>query len=504
MSDPAVPAPNDPPRHRRISPLLFTTFLVAALSLCVAIWRWSPPGGFLRDGDEHPRTWVFVAAVGLLLLLSFFRVRYEKGKRFPLTVSDLYLSVSAVTTLGLCVLFAILLAPHEELLVYILGFAALIIGGQHLVEFDEAQGILKGVNEQLGDSTRKLSKATTDIERRVASLTQTLGYEEYREMINLAYGQVTFRVLACTNHWPIDPTFWSKELSKEASLRDPEFWEGQKVYCNLRQAVRATRVEQRPLKMVFVGRFSLSMLANAPALSIQEFTLFVGILWRLAIAHRLRAEMRHAAATSTYRKESSVRVMVADVPINCHVVDKNAFLLLHLPSNERLQSYGLKLTTPDDSSTPEQLGPSGPSVAEAYAEIIERYTRTHVHSAREYVASLLVMAATANAGEPFGDLVLMNHTTPHPTPDRAVVSSLLDTLGMQAWLDRQSGPYGDIPTGRVTLDREDWKNGAILLLEDFLSHYYARGRGFKRPERAGGRDGDESVLTVDDLVGDLL
>jgi hypothetical protein len=176
MSNPAPvpPVPADPPRPSRISTPLYMVCLAAALSLSAAIWLWSPPGGPLRGHDENPRAWVFVAATGLLMLLSFFRVRYERGRRFPFSVSDLYFSVSALTTLGLCVAFGLLLAPREEILIYILGFAALIIGGQHLVEFDEAQTILKGVNKQLGKSTRKLSRATDEIESRVASLTQQL------------------------------------------------------------------------------------------------------------------------------------------------------------------------------------------------------------------------------------------------------------------------------------------------------------------------------------------
>lgn len=523
MSEVSAAAPVDTtPTVRRVHAVAYTTCIVLAVFLYTAIafresglLEWVRP--LVEQDNGHPRRWVFVAAPVLLLLLSIFHVSRKRSERgFSIDVSALSLSFSAGTTLILCVLFGALLAEpadSEQTLVYILGFAALIIGGQHLVEFETAQRTLEGVNSRLSQSTGTLNdrlgvfedrmKTLTDgIDSRVTELRDTLGYTKYRDIVNRAYGQARRRVLASTNHWPTDPAFWTPDLGAAHDLDalGTGFWEAQHVFANLRNAIHGTRGGTDPLRMVFAGRLSVTPAEDSPALAPQDFTLFVGVLWRLALAHRLREEMRGGDANDAYLEKSCVRVMVADLPINCHVIDDKAFLLLHLPGDEGARSYGLELPTGSGAASHDQPGRARPCVADTYAEIIDRHTRTHVRSAREYAASLLVLAATATAKNPFEDVELMRDGVPRAE----TVKMLLDALGMQAWIERQCGPDRDIPTD-VEMDEHAWEAGAMLLVCDFLKHYYAREKIFQLPERAQARGGwYDGMLTVDLIIEDLI
>ncbi|HEX6750451.1 MAG TPA: hypothetical protein VF092_24370 [Longimicrobium sp.] len=512
--------------------VLLVTLILYALLLVSAVSE-GPARAFLRDAHGDVVWLVFILVPILLLALSFFRVTLERRpadqrwwRALPsMTVSLARVSAAVVFTLGLCVLFGAVLSSssNEDALVYVLGFAALIIGGQHLVEFESAQKSLNEINGHLRDTDRDLQttdhhlQQTTEeltrrfesfetranvlnrqLGRRVTELAQTIGYAQYRKLVNKAYGNARTRILGSTNHWPVDPRFWTTDLNDEDCLESPDFWARQDVFKNIRNAIRETRAGEHELRITFAGRLNILSAAGAPKLSPRNFNLFVGMLWRLALARQLRREMRASASSERYRRESEVRVMVADIPINAHVIDDRAFLLLHLPGSETGQSYGLEISSEAAAAFG---GPAATvSVADVYAEIIERYTRTHVRSAREYAASLLVFAAVANIRPTFDDLRLVDDGR----PVKRNVNALLDALGREEWAknyDRNRELWNAVgPNGEGLL-----MEGVSRLACDLLKHAYSTRKIYDLPGRVEWRtQWNPNIVTIDRVIEDLL
>lgn len=478
---------------------------------------------------------VFISVAALLLVLSLFRVSDEVSH--DPQISRLRITLPATINLFLCFVFGIVLSRGDEhpetTLVYILGFAALIIGGQHLVEFHRTEETIRTLDRQLTETGRQLASSQTRIgktirtldrqlaqtgreltaqlassETRIGELNKglqarienqmiTLRYEKYREQVTRAYTLAERRVLAAASHWPIDPQFWAAS-KKDLTLEDDAFWNEQEVYRNLSAALQRSWdvPEGKRLQIVFAGRLDVvPTMETAPALSKDDFTLFMGVLWRLALARRLRKAVDTPADSTGAPVRVDVRVFVADVPINAHVIDDDVYLLRSKPGDGHESSMGIKIADGNNVENPGRA--SDVETADTFAQMIERYTRRTVRSAREYAASLLVFAAVSR-GEP-RDLELLDEKG---RPQTATIRELLETLGMEQWARQGNGGVGD----PFRVDADHLCSRATELTGYFLQHYYPDRKLVKLPSRTRYWEQPDNVgrVTVDRLIDDII
>jgi hypothetical protein len=457
------------------------------------------------SGNVERLRLVFLAVAALLLVLSLFRVSDD------LRISTLHIAPPATINLFLCFAFGFLLSRGEHpeaTLVYILGFAALIIGGQHLVEFHRTEETIRTLDRQLAQTGRQLTEQLASSETRIGELNRglqarienqmiTLRYEKYREQVTRAYTSAERRVVAAASHWPIDPQFWDSP-KKDLTLEDDAFWDAQEVYRNLSAALQRSwdAPEGKRLQIVFAGRLDVvPTMETAPALSKDDFTLFMGVLWRLALARRLRKAVDTPADSTAAPVRADVRVFVADIPINAHVIDDDVYLLRSKPGDGHESSMGIKIADGNNAENPGRA--SDVETADTFAQMIERYTRRTVRSAREYAASLLVFAAVSR-GEP-RDLELLDEKG---YPETATIRKLLETLGMEQWARQGNGGLGDA----VRVDADQLCRRATELTGYFLQHYYPDRKLVKLPSRARYWEQRDNVdrVTVDRLIDDII
>jgi hypothetical protein len=463
----------------------------------------------VRGGEKR---WHVILTATLLLAMSFFKVRRVRiGRRRPFAAAGLSVTTSALLSLFFCFAFGLLLtreADTETTLVYILGFAALIIGGQHLVEFESAENTIKDVNKKLRDSTSTLTERMEKFEENVETLNmaihdsvvavvRTFRYEFYRTLVTEAYGRATRRVFGIANHWPIDPSFWGSY----GVFLSEDFWSKEQVYEQITASIQRERENptSEGLRILFAGRLSVLPASNlGPELSPSHFMLFIGVLWRLSLAWRLREKLEKPSVnglpTEQFRTRSYLRVMVADVPISAHVIDEEVFLLLHTPGDAGVAaSRGIQIA--DRSASNVQPNDHKTDIASTYSEIIERYTRTHVRSAREYIASLFVLAGIAKSIHR-RDFILMDSGK----VNREIVTSLLSALGMDSWTQEYDGKAEVSGAPAELLTRR-----ATELACDFVAHYYDLNRLSYLPNRAPYWESDvkAELLTVDRMIEDL-
>lgn len=506
---PLSPAPGGPPPlpHRlrdaaraAMSGHVYHFLVIAALGLAATIY-FAPA---VHEDVEVLRL-VFLLVAALLLVLSLFRVSDD------LRVSTLLIAPPAMVNLFLCFLFGFVLSrgeAPETTLVYILGFAALIIGGQHLVEFHGTEETIERLNaqlaatggqlmEQLASSETRLGELNKGFQQRLETQMITLRYDKYRDQITKAYASAEQRVLGSASHWPMDPHFWDP-LKKDLTLEDEAFWDNQDVYRNLLAALQRSRAsgDGPRLRIVFAGGLDVVPAPEtSPALSESDFMLFVGVLWRLALARRLRKATEAPADSYQHPARADVRVVVADIPINAHVIDGDVFLLRRKPGDAHESSMGIKIADGNNAQNPTRE--SDLETADTFAEIIQRYTRRTVRSAREYAASLLVFAALAR-GEP-RDVELVDA---HGVPDLDTIRELLQTLGLDAWARASSGIIGNA----VHVDAAQLCKRTTELTAYFLQHYYADRKLVKLPSRAHYWDQPDNAgsVTVDRLIEDMI
>jgi hypothetical protein len=486
-----------PPPKKSTTYRVYEALAFVAIVFAGTIYRFQ----FFLESVENLRL-VFLLAASVLLFLSLLKV--EDARR----VSLLSITDTALLNLLLCILFGIILSQGEKpetTLVYILGFAALIIGAQHLVEFHGAEKTLKKLNaelgrtsttlmEQLQSSENKIRELNEEIANQVGHQVLTLRYDAYRQLVTEAYQKARKRILGSGNHWPIDPQFWHPS-KRSLTLEEDEFWENQKVYQHLFKALHessAGRISPE-LRIIFAGRLDvLPTSGMSTALSTSDFLLFLGVLWRLALARRLRKAFplpdRDGASD-----EQLVRVFIADMPISAHVIDNDVFLLRSAPGMKHTSSLGLKIG--DGNNITSKYRDSDVEIAETFAEMIDRYIRKYVRSAKEYAASLLVFAALFY--EKTDDLILVEDGI----PNRAIIRTLLERLGMSAWAEEYSG---DEDTFLV--DATYLSDRATDLAVYFLQHYYAERKLTKLPSREHYWNEADNLnrVTIDRLIEDMI
>jgi hypothetical protein len=219
------------------------------------------------------------------------------------------------------------------------------------------------------------------------------------------------------------------------------------------------------------------------------------VLWRLALARRLRKGIDALVpARGEPPLRADVRVVIADIPINAHVIDNDVYLLRCKPGDGFESSMGVKIADGNNPNSPS--AEADIELANMFGEIIERYARRTVRSAREYAASLLVFAAMSR--QEVRDVELVNASG---EPDLDIVRGLLNTLGMQRWAKDYSGS-----PDALRVDPTHLMDRATELAAYFLQYYYADRKLMKIGSRAHYWQQPDvfGVVTVDRLIEDII
>jgi hypothetical protein len=248
-------------------------------------------------------------------------------------------------------------------------------------------------------------------------LTDVLGHTAYQERVYAAYSRAKTRIISVISYWPIDDDYWRFTDEKKVGVDLTEDqWKTCRLYAKLSHCIdEAIKDDRSSLKeILFTGSLrgptwtsgKNVIFSPDPFIKLNEvnFDRFIGLVWRLNVAHKLRLKLREAVTAYPDKKErlneiaGNIRVVVAAVPISVSVVDNEVFILLRSPTMKERKIYGTVLTghTNPTSLTEEESKVADEELADTYADFIHRHTRRYVRSGREYVEAIIRSAVIAS------------------------------------------------------------------------------------------------------------
>jgi hypothetical protein len=249
----------------------------------------------------------------------------------------------------------------------------------------------------------------------------------------------------------------------------------------------AARISPQDLR-VFISEGGLKLRPS-------DFNRFLGVAWRLVIAHKLRAHWRREcvarflaagksmpvalreriqrAVSDTARTMADaayddlvrravaqiylpVRVVVAAIPVGTTIVDDDVFV--------QFASSTADLDIRDTRGTLLELPPSiKEETADAYVDLISRYL-PQAHSAREYIQSMLFLTNLMAEGN-----LDRYHIDAHRDARQSYLEWSLFELGLHEWSVDEAKRFEQIRKS-TDLDREVMlQRGALEVMREFLA-----------------------------------
>lgn len=298
---------------------------------------------------------------------------------------------------------------------------------------EEINALISNLNKLIGgenekDNASTLSSLVSTLSVEVKDANKISGYLNYRSQIQVAYSVANRRIISITNAWLIDKQYW-----------DQGEWNDCPLSINLSVAfekLKPSKVGCSQLRIVYAGNVVWPQTVRPDEQAVLngqfdpiDFERFLGVVWRLVIAHKLRQkyELSH---------KDTIRVLVASVPIEATVVDDDVFILLPDPSkqNEIELARGTKVAQGNNQ------------LADVYEQMIRGYLR-HSRSAREYVEAVLYLGAM------YGDTNLFTSFKQKNT-----TLECLRTLGLDAWVESRKKNHSTL----------NYEAHAIKIIEAFL------------------------------------
>jgi hypothetical protein len=226
-----------------------------------------------------------------------------------------------------------------------------------------------------------------------------------------------------------------------------------------------------------------------------DFRRFLGVIWRLTVAHKIRAKFRQriagkvdsALATLKVSTENRkpfdmkgweldvsvpVKTLVAPIPMMSTIVDDRVWVLF--PGEEKgdvYQSRGYYLTQTEDSDHKVERYYS--DLADTYEELFQRYIR-HAHSAREYIESILILASQFIDGlDSSSPLILRNIIINDRVDILTMYDSfyykILDLLGLRKWSSWEKRLISQPDIQDLGIESiVELETCAVLLLSEYL------------------------------------
>jgi len=305
------------------------------------------------------------------------------------------------------------------------------------------------VSHAIGEPIRRIEKLTQKLDLQIEETNRISGYLNYRRAIQNAYGLAQQRILSASDFWIVDNEWWKYGE-----------WDACPLYCNLKVCL------QRSLQPGGQTGFTITFAGDVPwpdntgAFSEPDFERFIGCVWRLVIAHKLRQEF-------ALTRKDTIRVVVATVPVPATIVDNEVFIFLQ--RLERTADSNAPIDEKCKTRTPDPLeGATGTKIvgsedknsADAYEVMMLSYLR-HVRSAREYVEAVLYFASLMSRIP--SDLVTTETDDVGETKrvvNEATVRKCLEGLGLMDWQEWK--------TEKDHISREKCIEHAISAVSTFL------------------------------------
>ncbi len=259
---------------------------------------------------------------------------------------------------------------------------------------------LSAMVTDLKGTASNLSQQVESLTRQVETSNRILGYLHYRQAVQNAYAGANNRIISISDYWAVDEEWWAGGD-----------WKATHFYQTL---LRSNAVTNRS---IFAGRVpwpdyhaGQENIPESARFTVLDFEKFIGVAWRLVLAHYIRDEKR-------LRAKDTVRVVVGSVPVPATVVDNDVFVFLQNPENRTdVRASRGTIVAEDD-----------PTTADAYDELICSYL-PHVRSAREYIQAILHHAVLCNSD--------LNLNSPIAEANLALC---LDSMGLEEWATPQQG-----------------------------------------------------------------
>ena len=278
------------------------------------------------------------------------------------------------------------------------------------------------------------AKLQTEVVDKFESLLSVLGYEKFRQESLNAYGKATRRIISISDYWTIDPEWWEngdwdastltavlqKSLSLQYKANNEALGLNTDEYNEAHFKSEDYLSRGIPIEIIFAG--------NVPSLNADgqfgelDFRRFLGIAWRIVIAHNVRADWKKRMGISASDPAPiyvPIRINLTAIPVSISIVDDDVFIL-HKGNFENVdvyETYGSRIRFPK--------GEEGKRNADAYVSLYRRYA-TQTFSAREYVEATLFTSYLMNTE------LDVDHTLSEENLKKS-----LKTLGLDNWTQKE-------------------------------------------------------------------
>jgi hypothetical protein len=243
------------------------------------------------------------------------------------------------------------------------------------------------------------TKTVNTLDNAVKELARFLAYDSFRKEVLKEYGGAQFRIISIADNWSIDKNWWDA----------PKDWENTDLYRELIKAygqVDACKVNT--LEVIFAGDVPKPIYTKTPrgekaaekrqevyTFNEKDFLLFLGVMWRVVIAHKVRHAIRKKHnIPGTY---IPLKVLFDRVPLSMTIVDNSVWLVL--PDQDKTDSDSFRAfhytkNENDNADNPENAAWTV-EIADTFVLMARRFLR-EARSAREYLQATLLTAALCN------------------------------------------------------------------------------------------------------------